>query len=204
MKRAKFAPLVLALAAAATTAQAQSYDRGYDPYDHGYGAAAISDVARVIRVEPVVERVQQPVQNEECWYEEEPVYARDERGGVPRTTGGGAVLGAIVGGALGNTVGRGDGRRAATVAGAVIGGTIGNNIERDNIRRQDEYYGRNDDRPIGSDEVRRCRVVTSYQDDERVVGYRVDYEYAGRRFQTITDSHPGSSLRVRVEVVPEN
>lgn len=50
-----------------------------------------------------------------------------------RTTGAGAVTGAIVGGALGNQVGAGDGRRAATVAGAVLGGVAGNEIER-NVR----------------------------------------------------------------------
>ncbi|KFN51004.1 glycine zipper 2TM domain-containing protein [Arenimonas composti] len=203
MKRSMLAPLVLALTAV-STAQAQSYDdRGYYDRD-GYGSAAIQDVARVTRVEPMVERVQQPVDRQECWYEEEPAYAyEDDRRGVPRTSGGGAVLGAIVGGALGNTVGRGDGRRAATIAGAVIGGTIGNNVERENIRRQDEYYGR-DDAPVATTEVRRCRVVTDYQPDERVVGYRVEYEYAGRRFETVTDRHPGSQLRVRVEVIPED
>lgn len=47
------------------------------------------------------------------------------------TTGGGAVLGAIIGGALGNQVGKGDGRKAATVVGAVAGGVIGNKVEQD-------------------------------------------------------------------------
>lgn len=51
--------------------------------------------------------------------------------GERQTTGGGAVLGAIIGGALGNQVGKGDGRKAATVAGAVIGGAIGNEVEKD-------------------------------------------------------------------------
>ena len=56
------------------------------------------------------------------------------RGGNPQTSGGGAILGALVGGALGSTVGRGDGRRAATVGGAVIGGVIGNEVEKDDRR----------------------------------------------------------------------
>lgn len=46
------------------------------------------------------------------------------------TTGGGAVLGAIIGGVLGSTVGGGRGRTAATVGGAVAGGFAGNAIER--------------------------------------------------------------------------
>ncbi len=55
--------------------------------------------------------------------------------GERETTGGGAVLGAIIGGALGNQVGKGDGRKAATVAGAVIGGAIGNEVEKDQRSR---------------------------------------------------------------------
>ncbi len=50
--------------------------------------------------------------------------------GERRTTGGGAVAGAIVGGLLGNQVGSGDGKTAATVAGAVVGGIAGNAIEK--------------------------------------------------------------------------
>jgi len=55
-----------------------------------------------------------------------------------RTTGGGAVIGALVGGAVGNQFGKGDGRTAATVAGAVIGGVAGNEIEKD--RGRDDVY----------------------------------------------------------------
>ena len=50
--------------------------------------------------------------------------------GERRTSGVGAVAGAIVGGALGNQVGSGDGKKVATVAGAVAGGIAGNAIER--------------------------------------------------------------------------
>jgi outer membrane lipoprotein SlyB len=45
---------------------------------------------------------------------------------------GGTLLGALVGGALGHTVGKGDGRTAATVAGAVAGGAVGHNVEKNN------------------------------------------------------------------------
>ncbi|MBN8727896.1 MAG: glycine zipper 2TM domain-containing protein [Xanthomonadales bacterium] len=55
----------------------------------------------------------------------ERVYVNDNA-----TTGGGAVLGAIIGGVLGSTVGGGRGRTAATVGGAVAGGFAGNAIER--------------------------------------------------------------------------
>lgn len=40
----------------------------------------------------------------------------------------GAVIGAVAGGVLGNQIGKGDGRKAATVAGAVAGGVVGNQV----------------------------------------------------------------------------
>lgn len=40
----------------------------------------------------------------------------------------GAVIGAVAGGLLGNQVGKGNGRKAATVAGAVAGGVVGNQV----------------------------------------------------------------------------
>jgi len=46
--------------------------------------------------------------------------------------GAGTAIGAIAGGVLGSTVGKGDGRKAATVGGAVAGGAIGHSIEKDN------------------------------------------------------------------------
>lgn len=57
-------------------------------------------------------------------------------GGSANNTGA-IVVGALVGGALGNTVGHGDGRRAATVVGAVAGGAVANNLTRDD--RHDLY-----------------------------------------------------------------
>ena len=50
---------------------------------------------------------------------------------------GGTVVGALIGGALGNTIGKGDGRKAATVGGAVVGGAIGH--QHDKRRGGDSY-----------------------------------------------------------------
>jgi outer membrane lipoprotein SlyB len=40
----------------------------------------------------------------------------------------GAVIGAVAGGILGSTIGKGDGRTAATVVGAVAGGVVGHQV----------------------------------------------------------------------------
>lgn len=218
MKVLAASSLALALAVAAGSANANDYyddraydtrgydDRGYsDPYAGQAGYPGYSDqqdaaydMARVLNVDPIVEPGR-PVNRRECWREPVPVYANSYRRS-PRPSGGGAVLGAIVGGVLGNTVGDGDGRQAATVAGAVIGGAIGHNMERNGREAEAARYGQAQYPP---GEVERCRVVTDYRAEERVVGYRVAYEYAGRTWQTVTDYHPGSEIRVRVHVTPE-
>jgi outer membrane lipoprotein SlyB len=66
------------------------------------------------------------------------VVAVDVVRGPGRTSGGGAVAGAIVGGVLGHQIGSGRGNDAATVAGAVGGALAGNEIER--RRNDDEQY----------------------------------------------------------------
>lgn len=48
---------------------------------------------------------------------------------APRSTGAGAVVGAIAGGLLGNVVGGGSGRAAATGAGLIGGAMLGNQVE---------------------------------------------------------------------------
>ena len=62
------------------------------------------------------------------------VVAIDVERGSGRTSGGGAVAGAIVGGVLGHQVGSGRGNDAATVAGAIGGAVVGNELEK---RRSD-------------------------------------------------------------------
>ena len=66
------------------------------------------------------------------------VVAIDVVRGSGRTSGGGAVAGAIVGGVLGHQIGSGRGNDAATVAGAIGGAVAGNEIER--RRGDDELY----------------------------------------------------------------
>ncbi|HEY6985176.1 MAG TPA: glycine zipper 2TM domain-containing protein [Rhodanobacteraceae bacterium] len=54
--------------------------------------------------------------------------------------GAGTAIGAVAGGVLGSTIGKGNGRTAATVGGAVAGGAIGHEVEKNN--RPSDYSWR--------------------------------------------------------------
>ncbi len=79
-----------------------------------------------------------PAYNTVAMNESGRVVAIDVVRGSGRTSGGGAVAGAIIGGVLGHQVGSGRGNDAATVVGAVGGAVAGNEIER--RRNDDEQY----------------------------------------------------------------
>ena len=135
--------------------------------------AHTQEMGRVLSATPVTQQVAVPQQV--CG--NETIYS----GGRP-TTGGGAVLGAIAGGAAGNAIGNGGGRAAATALGVIGGALLGNQIESG---------------PPGYQNVRRCTTETYY--DNRLVGYDVIYEYAGRRYTTRTQSDPGEWIPVTVQ-----
>ena len=109
----------LAVAAAAITAAGCAsdpyYDSNYGQPRYGaysapsYNTVAYSDVGRVVAIDTV--------------------------SGGNRTSGAGAVAGAIIGGVLGHQVGSGRGNDVATAAGAIGGAVAGNEIEK---RRGDD------------------------------------------------------------------
>ncbi|MCG2591539.1 glycine zipper 2TM domain-containing protein [Ramlibacter sp. XY19] len=144
------------------------------------------DNARVRSVEPQYESVQVP--REECssqWVNEaRPVQAQGNS--LP-----GIAIGAVVGGVLGNQVGKGHGKEAATAAGAVAGAMVGNSVATSG--QQPQYV--QDQR-----EVRSCRQVVDVQN--RLTGYRVNYEYHGQQYSTVMRENPGPNLQVRVSVEP--
>ncbi|HET6598543.1 MAG TPA: glycine zipper 2TM domain-containing protein [Burkholderiaceae bacterium] len=98
-------------------------------------------------------------------------------------TGAGAVIGAIVGGVIGHGFGGGFGQAAATGIGAVAGATIGGQVEANATQ-------------VSTVPVRRCRSVSSYR--EQVIGYDVEYEYAGQRYSTRMAQDPGTRLAIDV------
>jgi len=143
------------------------------------------DKAKVIDVKPLMEVVQVPVQDRECWTDEVEYPARR---GNPDA---GMVAGGIIGGVLGHTLGKGHrDRGVATVAGTILGGAIG----RDMANRQtaDPYVT----------QERTCRTVNKYYEEERLAGYRVTYRYHGRTFTREMAQDPGKFVRVRVALDP--
>ena len=196
--------LAAALALVAGGASAQYYDGRHDGAYRGDNGPRW-DVARVVNVDPIL-GPGEPSYRQQCW--QEPVrYVSRERGygdrygardggpGVATST----VLGGIVGAAIGRQFGDGEGRRAATAAGALLGGANANDRSR---QRYDAGYGRAYERETVRYE-QRCRTVSDGRGEDRVVGYRVAYDYNGHVYTTETPYHPGDSIRVRVDVVPE-
>lgn len=162
-------------------------------YDHR--APSGHDYAEVLRVDPIIETWDRPVQRDQCW--REPVsYREPARYRQPRRDRAPAVLGAIVGGVIGSQFGSGGGRDAATAAGALLGYQA---VRDDQRRHGGGYYE-------GAREYtryeQRCEVNTEYFREERVTGYNVTYRYNGEVYNTVTDYHPGERLPVQVEVRP--
>jgi uncharacterized protein YcfJ len=132
--------------------------------------AQTQDVGQVLRTEPVMERV--PVQNQLC----------DQAAPAPQQRGvGGAVLGGLAGAVVGSRFGKGHGRDALTVVGAVGGAIAGDQIQNGNGAPQPA-----------------CRQVTTYQD--RINGYRVTFQYAGREYTQVLPRDPGPTVPVSVAV----
>lgn len=198
-------------------AQAHDHDgRGNDRYEHDRSW----DYARVIDVQPLVRQIRVSVPRRECYQERYDDRGYDQGGysvnndgdrylggyGPRRSTAGSMILGGIVGAAIGNSIGSGDGRRAATVAGAIIGSAIGHDAgERRAARDGGDYDGNNYDtrdrgyRDSRSYPVERCQ--TRYEDryENRIDGYRVTYEYHGRRGVTQLAYDPGDRIRIPSE-----
>jgi uncharacterized protein YcfJ len=164
----------------------------------GAFAADFQDRARVVAVHPINDRI--PITREECWNDRQRGYEerRVTRSDTGAAIGPGTVLGAIIGGVAGHQVGNGRGNDAATAGGAVIGGLIGNQVDRDN-RGAPGAVTEVERVPVERN-VQRCRNVQEVR--EATVGFDVEYEFAGKRFNTRLDRDPGRYVRVAVNVMP--
>ncbi|MFV8816531.1 glycine zipper 2TM domain-containing protein [Haliea sp. E17] len=142
--------------------------------------------APVVLAEPIVEVVTRKIPHEYCRNEQVRVVNNGAHSATPGLLG--AVVGGVVGGAAGS-----DSRYQPVIAGAgaLLGASIGTDIAH---RQSAQAYYVNE---------RRCDTEYELRDIERVVGYRVGYEYQGNTFYTRTASAPGNTIRLRVDVSPE-
>ena len=196
----------------------------YTPSQSRYGSANAdadayyTDTARVVRVDPVFARgTRVPAAGQRCYTEQgtytggygNGTYRDDGYGGAygdQRTYGTGSttgrnvatVIGGVVGAALGSQVGGGSARYATAAIGSMVGGMAGRQVYESSHRPQVASVRVCDPVPAGQDGM----YGTGYE-DERVDGYDVTYEYAGRTYVTRTQYNPGNRIRVRVNVQPE-
>jgi len=154
-----------------------------DSYDN----PSHTDYAQVVDVTPITQQIRVDTPRRECWQESAPVHhSTGYQTYTPQ------IVGAVLGAAVGRQFGRGRGQDAATVAGAVLGGSIGRDIKH--RRYSPPQYS--------TGVVERCRTVHDAHTEERVVGYRVRYDYQGRVYTTRTHNDPGDRIQVRVHVTP--
>lgn len=99
------------------------------------------------------------------------------------------LFGGLVGGFIGNQFGGGSGKKALTIVGALAGSSIA----RDAARQHDQ----------SSYPTQVCRTTYETEVIEDISAYDVTYEYGGQQFSKRMTEHPGNSIRVRVEVMPE-
>ncbi len=178
--------------AAASAGALADHNRDGDAYDDRDDRSGDYEYAQVIHVEPLRRRIRVSEPVRECWDEVD--YTSNSDGPFSSNHIGGTLLGGLIGGALGNQVGNGHGRQVARAAGAIIGGAIGHSASRDRQRQRGKYR---DERVY-----ERCDVRYRESYEERVDGYEVTYEYAGRRHVTRMPYDPGERIRVRVDVTP--
>ncbi len=168
-------------------------------HDDDYNNGNYQDYARVKNVTPEYQRVNTPRQ--ECSNE----YIRDtgydgygrDRSSTDRSYTG-TVVGGVAGALLGSRFGKGKGSTAATAVGAIAGAVIG-----DKVQGNGGLFASNDDRHDHDSrgrEVQRCRTVDHFEN--RLTGYRVAYEYAGRDYTTVMQNQPGRQIPVQVSVTP--
>ncbi|MEM1080996.1 MAG: glycine zipper 2TM domain-containing protein [Pseudomonadota bacterium] len=144
------------------------------------------EFAPVVNIEPIVVTESVPVQREVCWYERD--YDTVHYAPDPATS---TIAGAIIGGVIGNQFGGGNGKRALTVAGAALGASVGNSASR--------QRGVAATRPV---QVERCQWETTMETQNHHQGFRVQYEFGGRVYETRMPEPPGETIRLEVRARP--
>ncbi|MBL0420212.1 glycine zipper 2TM domain-containing protein [Ramlibacter sp. AW1] len=136
-----------------------------------HAQAQPQEVGRVISSVPVIQQVAVPRQI--C--NSQPVVVQQP------SSGGGALLGALVGGAAGHGIGDGGGRALATVIGAVGGAMVGDRVEGPRSQLQQQTQ---------------CTTQTFYEN--RTVAYDVTYEWRGGQYTVQMPHDPGPTISLQL------
>ena len=165
------------------------------------------DYVPVLDVEPLTRLEKHSTPYQDCWTEQVRVkdYYPPDRGhfsysdalfGQNSYTG--TILGGLVGGGIGHALGH---RKANKKVGAIVGGLMGGAIGYDLTRNRHSYQNHYDVKP-GYDSQQRCTTRYETYEEEKIIGYQVQYHYNGHVFTTQTKHDPGDSLRMKIVATP--
>jgi uncharacterized protein YcfJ len=138
--------------------------------------AGAQEVGKVLSSVQVIQQVAVPRQ----------VCTTEQVAVQPSKSGAGAAMGAIAGGAVGNSMGGGSGKVAATMLGIFGGAILGDKIEG----------------PSAAQQQTQQRCTTQNMLENRVIGYNVTYEFAGKQYNVQLPSDPGPTIRLQITPAP--
>jgi uncharacterized protein YcfJ len=99
-----------------------------------------------------------------------------------QTSGAGATMGAIAGGAIGNAIGKGEGRALATMIGVIGGAIAGDKVEG----------------PQAAQTQTQQTCTTQQVYENRLLGYNVVYEFAGKQYNVQLPKDPGPTIKLQI------
>lgn len=102
-----------------------------------------------------------------------------------QTSGAGALMGAVAGGAIGNSVGKGEGRALATMIGVIGGALAGDKVES----------------PQAAQTQTQQTCTTQQVYENRLMGYNVVYEFAGKQYTVQWPRDPGPTIKLQITPV---
>lgn len=138
-------------------------------------AAQAQEVGQVISRTPVYQQVTVPKQ----------VCTQTQVTAPGQTSGAGAAMGAIAGGAIGNAIGKGEGRAIATMIGVIGGAIAGDKVEGPQAAQTQTQQT--------------CTTQLAYEN--RLVGYNVVYEFAGKQYTVQWPKDPGPTIKLQITPV---
>jgi uncharacterized protein YcfJ len=137
--------------------------------------AQAQEVGQVISRTPVYQQVSVPRQ----------VCTQTQVTAPAQTSGAGAAMGAIAGGAIGNAIGKGEGRAIATMIGVIGGAIAGDKVEG----------------PQAGQTQTQQTCTTQQVYENRLMGYNVVYEFAGKQYTVQWPKDPGPTIKLQITPV---